>query len=135
MSNAHLSRGAFARLALVVATVALMASRTRAHELHVKPACAMTYEQVTRIGRSIAAANPQATFTDYAGAEAGKLVDKINSVEPVSHWTADSVVVIDPAGNEAFRVGLVEKDCVTRAFPVPREIWPGIVREALGLTS
>ena len=132
MFDAHF-RGAFARLALVACW--LSPGVSLAHDLHATPACDMSYAQVVTIGHSVVAANPAATFTDYGGAEARKLIDEMNAVEPVSHWTAQHIVVIDPADGEAFRVGVVDQDCVTHAFPVPREIWPAIVSDALGAPS
>ena len=129
MSNA-LFRGAFACLALFSTGAA------RAHDLHAEPACEMSYAQVVTIGHSVVAANPEATFTDYSGAEAKKLVDEMNAVEPVSDWTAEHIVAIDPGdGEAAFRVAIVDKNCVTHAFPVPREVWPAIVGKALGSAS
>jgi hypothetical protein len=124
---------AFVRAAFAV--VVFMATGAGARDLHTKPACDMTYAQVVTIGHSVVAANPDATFTDYDGDQAKKLVDKMNAVEPVSHWTAQHIVVIDPGDGEAFRVGIVDQDCVTHAFPVPREIWPVIVSDALGDAS
>jgi hypothetical protein len=130
-----LSRDAFARAVFIAAVVALMTSHAHAHDLHATPACEVTYDHVVEIGHQVVAENPDATFTDYSGAEAKKIVDAMNAVEPVSTWTAEHIVVIDPADGEAFRVGIVDKSCVTHAFPVPREIWPGMVREALGQQS
>jgi hypothetical protein len=132
MLNA-LSRAAFARAALIAATVALGAPPAGAHDLHAKAApCEVTYEHIVEIGRGIVAENPDATFTDYTGAEARKIVDAFNAVEPVSDWTAEHVLVIDPADDEAFRVGIVDKGCLTHAFPAPRGAWQGMVRAALG---
>jgi hypothetical protein len=56
----------------------------------------------------------------------------MNAVPPVSAWTADRVVVIGAGEDLPFRVGLVENSCVTHAFPVPHEVWSGILSAALG---
>ena len=110
-----------------------------AHDLHVaapaKPASELTYARAAEIGHAIVTAEAQATYTEYTGDEARKLIGVMNAVEPVSHWTADRIVVIDPDGEQPFRVGVVEADCVTHAFPVPRAVWSEIVPTALGTKS
>jgi len=103
-----------------------------AHEFHAKAACQMSYDEAVGIGHAVVAANSDATFADYSGAQAGKLVDRLNAVEPISHWVADHIIVIDAADGGVIRVGVVEHDCLTHALPIPRDIWPAIVTEALG---
>jgi hypothetical protein len=124
---------ALSRAALIAAAVALGAPPAGAHDLHAKATpCEWTYEHIVDLGHEVVEENPDATFTDYAGAEARKIVDAMNAVEPVSDWTAEHVFVIDPAIDEAVRVGLFDEGCATHAFRVPRGAWQGMVRAALG---
>jgi hypothetical protein len=103
-----------------------------AHDFHAKPACQMTYDEAVGLGHAVVEANADATFSDYSGAEAEKIVGTLNAVEPVSHWIADHVIVIDAADGGVIRVGVVSNDCLIHALPVPRDIWPAIVSQALG---
>jgi hypothetical protein len=126
MSHAR-SLAACACLALVALLTPAMA-----RDLDARPACELTYEKAVEIGHGVVAQNPDATFTEYSGKEAKKLVDAMNAFPPESSWTADRVVVIGAGDDLPFRVGLVENGCVTRAFPVPHIVWSGILSAALG---
>lgn len=133
-----LSGGALARLAFLVAALVATVSHVRARDLHAHPAapaCDLTNRQVSAIGREIVAKDAQATYVEYHGDEARKLIGAINSVAPVSHWDADAIVAIDPDGEQPFRVAIIVSGCATHAFPVPRGIWPGVVAQALGSKS
>jgi hypothetical protein len=94
--------------------------------------CGVTLGHAREIGRGVLTSNPNGAYTEYTGDEALKILDAINETPPVSAFAADTIIVIDAADGEAFRVGLSVDGCVERAFPVPREVWPGLVRAALG---
>jgi hypothetical protein len=141
MFNAS-SRGGFARACLIVMIAAggafeLFAARVAlGHDLHAKAApCETTYGRVVEISRQVVAANSGASVTDYTGDEAKKIIDALNAVEPVSTWGAEHILVIDPSGDEPFRVAIVDKGCMTHALAAPRSIWSKMVRDVLGQPS
>jgi hypothetical protein len=128
-----------ARRAGLCLALIFTAGSALAHDPHAKartkPACETTYARVAEIGRQILSQDAQATYVEYTGDEAAKILTAINAVEPVSSWAADKIVAIDPDGEQPFRVALIEKGCATRAFPVPRAVWPDLVTSAIGSKS
>lgn len=122
----RLARGAFARLAISATLLALVPAVALADE------CQVTHSRAREIGRKVMSDNPDASYTEYSGDEAKKIIDAINSTPPVSAWDADTIIVIDAKDGGPFRIGLIVNDCVTRAMPIPREVWPDLVRTAIG---
>jgi hypothetical protein len=122
VSTPCLSQGAFARLALIGALALGGGSLAYADDV-----CSLTLARARELAQ-----DSDASVTEYSGDKAKKILDAINSTPPVSDWAADSIIAIDGADEGPFRVGLSVDGCVTRAFAVPREVWPDLVTTAIG---
>ena len=117
--------------AAILASALALTAPASARDLHVTKKCETNYTETLAIANRVVEATPGAKVTDYSGPDAQKLIAAINAVEPVSDWTATHIIVVD-TGEDAFRVGIIDHDCLTHASPVPRAVWPDMVKQALG---
>ncbi len=85
MPDPRWPRGAFARLGIVCAIGLALLFAAHA-EPHAAPApkCEMPYDEAVSYGRRGVADNPEATFTDYSGDQATRLLAGLNGEPPVS---------------------------------------------------